>query len=1068
MKDIVNTYVNRFLREKRRRNRQICTLLALAALVVFGVSWSLHYTGIALANEASCGQEEHTHTSECYEEQLVLTCGMEESEEHTHGVSCYSAESVLICGKEEHEHTTACYTSDSDEDGEETGTDGESTNGSDSTEGTSSGSAEGTGDATDTNGSESSGDDSTVDTGNSSASESVDETGAGADSEGVSAEGTDSDGENADSGNTGENAASDKEQNGLTEGETESNGNSGISLAAEGDSGTNETVTGTIDTSALSYVSGESIAVSPTGLAGTKDLTLTVKTGTVVTPGTEDVYDTKYYSYLTGQTLELSFTIDGGQPGDYAYRIYFYPMDQANVYDERFDKETSLLYGQSLKEQISLTYLTESNLTITAGTYQSYLNWDADAEAYYLEFVIDQAGTAGGTLRITYQSPTTPGGELVIFGAIYEYDETSKKIGALVSDTGTKDSREAFLAVWTTEKQEFEVSIENEDQKVDGLILSVDDEGNVYVSVTNNPDQPIIWNITMEKTVDSHEDEDIGEDLITGISVTDTITLPDGITWTGSDDGELITGVADENGEITFSDSNGKTLLTLDTAPKSAADRCLLQYDAESNSLIVTWEITNSATDTAGFVTSEISNSIWQVRLNGDYLTYSDADGSTFETADSHEITNTVHYDYHYAWSKDEESKSSASINISTSGSGVILNKTADRSGETVYMGEDAYYTISLYNQGTEAVKDLATLNDSDLSNEQYISPENIWKMFFPETAEEADSTSDSYDEYLAKDSGDYLTITITDAWVYYDTLQELETWTDIEGNADTVYKTVANYNESYGAKHYVKYSTNDGRKINAGATITITKYGEDQILVQFWDDTTDSSTLNKNTASVFCSFCASSAADLELKFNQIGYVVTSTATYSVEWDLQNVELGGGETRHYKVYSSLKNTFQYRENEYKNQANSYNVANDTVYLEYVNDGLDEEDEDYKESEEATAQYTSIYNDFYISKSMNSINGESVSSNDTIDALYEGSIVQYEIIVRHNGTGEAEDIPVIDYISSGQYLLIPMNDRNKESILNDDWKDAGWGAKYYSYSVFDEEYELTLNGDDEYI
>ena len=71
---------------------------------------------------ASCGNEEHTHSEECYETRLL--CGKEESEGHTHTDACYETELVLVCGLEEsepildeegevievgHVHTAECY-----------------------------------------------------------------------------------------------------------------------------------------------------------------------------------------------------------------------------------------------------------------------------------------------------------------------------------------------------------------------------------------------------------------------------------------------------------------------------------------------------------------------------------------------------------------------------------------------------------------------------------------------------------------------------------------------------------------------------------------------------------------------------------------------------------------------------------------------------------------------------------------------------------------------------------------------------------------------------------------------
>ncbi|MCD7816830.1 MAG: hypothetical protein LUH12_09165, partial [Bacteroides sp.] len=151
MRNIVGTYVDRFLHERRTRTRAASVLGMLALVVAVGVFWQLHSTGIAMTNEVYCGLEEHEHTDACYE--LVLTCGydeegypiddesdedetesvghvhtadcyevvsettlgcpQEESAGHVHDEACYNEEGELICGLEEgegaHKHDESCY-----------------------------------------------------------------------------------------------------------------------------------------------------------------------------------------------------------------------------------------------------------------------------------------------------------------------------------------------------------------------------------------------------------------------------------------------------------------------------------------------------------------------------------------------------------------------------------------------------------------------------------------------------------------------------------------------------------------------------------------------------------------------------------------------------------------------------------------------------------------------------------------------------------------------------------------------------------------------------------------------
>jgi len=113
LQNLINTYLDKFKRERRMRRRLVCVLLLLALLVGTGVYWQLRLTGAALTNEVYCGKTEHVHDDSCYE--LVLVCGLEESEGtpgHTHTEECYETVTTLICGLEEgedHTHTEACY-----------------------------------------------------------------------------------------------------------------------------------------------------------------------------------------------------------------------------------------------------------------------------------------------------------------------------------------------------------------------------------------------------------------------------------------------------------------------------------------------------------------------------------------------------------------------------------------------------------------------------------------------------------------------------------------------------------------------------------------------------------------------------------------------------------------------------------------------------------------------------------------------------------------------------------------------------------------------------------------------
>ena len=165
MNDILKTYMERFRENRYALRRYTAFVLALAMITTLFVNWQLHGVGISMTAQYQCGEEEHTHTADCYTK--VLICGYEEGElenadevaaaaatsqptieeepaplalepqiefvphehtedcytevqtltcmeeEHVHGDDCFDPEDgTLICDKFEHTHDESCYTTE--------------------------------------------------------------------------------------------------------------------------------------------------------------------------------------------------------------------------------------------------------------------------------------------------------------------------------------------------------------------------------------------------------------------------------------------------------------------------------------------------------------------------------------------------------------------------------------------------------------------------------------------------------------------------------------------------------------------------------------------------------------------------------------------------------------------------------------------------------------------------------------------------------------------------------------------------------------------------------------------
>lgn len=141
MNDILKTYMERFRENRHTLRRYTAFVLALAIITTLFVNWQLHGVGISMTAQYQCGEEEHTHTADCYTK--VLICGYEEGElenadevaaaaatsqptveaepaplslepqiefvPHEHTEDCYTEVQTLTCMEEEHVHGDDCF-----------------------------------------------------------------------------------------------------------------------------------------------------------------------------------------------------------------------------------------------------------------------------------------------------------------------------------------------------------------------------------------------------------------------------------------------------------------------------------------------------------------------------------------------------------------------------------------------------------------------------------------------------------------------------------------------------------------------------------------------------------------------------------------------------------------------------------------------------------------------------------------------------------------------------------------------------------------------------------------------
>ena len=116
----------KYVAQRKRRMRLLKTVTALALVVAICTSYVLMMPGLTMAAETYCGMEEHTHTADCYVDELTCLISEREAETvftdimrcsfepHRHSSDCYNAQGELSCGYWDgyiHEHDEKCYDS---------------------------------------------------------------------------------------------------------------------------------------------------------------------------------------------------------------------------------------------------------------------------------------------------------------------------------------------------------------------------------------------------------------------------------------------------------------------------------------------------------------------------------------------------------------------------------------------------------------------------------------------------------------------------------------------------------------------------------------------------------------------------------------------------------------------------------------------------------------------------------------------------------------------------------------------------------------------------------------------
>lgn len=434
------------------------------------------------------------------------------------------------------------------------------------------------------------------------------------------------------------------------------------------------------------------------------------------------------YKFLTNQVEKIHIQMSGSDTEN-IYRVYFEFSDPDGALS--ISPGQSLIYKEAIKAVCHATDI---------------------PNVCYVDFTRIAGATADAVFNASYASPTSPGGELKIWGMKLTPDEAAAQEGKIIECVETQDSSDSIQSYWTTCPDEFIANI-SKSGNPPTISLIGDGKGNII------PENDISWVVNFTRTSTATESE--GKDFVTAVDFYNYAVLPEHITWNP----DVVAAVKQQNirisgREIYFGDTK---IASIDKGYSFG-----VTWDDEKNTLLFHWKQYNSST------TSEIGVQDTNITICKDAVS-TDSSLATAPLSTEYTMNNYIYSVVHYTYSKDKQTdlKQAACKFVLKPATLTFGKKTTT---VPTYFGEDITYTLSLKNTGSAVC--VATesgsyrINDP-LEKRLYIKPENIEKML-----------KDSF--------GKKLTVTVNNARF----TENKYNVTDVDGT--TACKTAANSDINY------------------------------------------------------------------------------------------------------------------------------------------------------------------------------------------------------------------------------------------------------------------------------
>lgn len=465
--------------------------------------------------------------------------------------------------------------------------------------------------------------------------------------------------------------------------------------------------------------------------------------------------------------------------------------------------------------------------------------------------------------------------------------------------------------------------------------------------------------------------EGMGKDLMRSAVFEDVLTLPDGVSIAP----EMLEGIE----RNLYWERNGAVILGEDTLREwiklTNLDNLKLSVN-EAGQLVIRWTEYNKNPET------EIPDVTLSMAFQPGFFVI---DPKEFQPETTYIFHNEVTVTQEFTFSPDQTREAECTVSNKAAEQGISLAKERETEGGA-YNGEAVPYRLTL--QSTGAVPyDLGgyTLTDH-LNADFYIKPEDLEGMFAA----------------AAQVEKCQLAVTIQDA-TFCQPLTP-DTVSGETGGDDTA--QTGQHNTSTQPVYDGK-ATEDGSYQSTG-TLYLTAGADGEILL--YKGGPDGEPV-------------STEGGLAAALEELGFITTAETTYKVEWIfLEDASLR--DSLSFRLPATLKDTFM-----------SLPAGDQDNYLKPLDKGttatnsatlLNAEGDTEKTASAPRFTYTP---DLLLDKSA-SLNGQPLEDGS---ALASGQVVEYNLNIRHWGSGSYDPLPVVDQMTGTQILLVPV-----EQNANADW------------------------------